>query len=90
MCIVIQTSPIPTATVSTRGDSCLAISAPGAENHVMPSLPWPCRTRHLPLPQECYATGMHHHAWLIQNLPVLILRGHQRILRSLVILGIKC
>jgi hypothetical protein len=32
--------------------------------------------------------GMHHPAWLILNLLVLILRGHQRILCSLVMLGI--
>lgn len=89
MYIIIQTSLIhTTAVVGTHGDPSLADSIPGAENHVMLSLPWLCRTQHLPLPQECHAYRLIPPCLVDLNLAVLILRGHQRILYSLVILGL--
>lgn len=88
MYIIVQTSLIPTAVVSTHGDPSLADSVPGAENHVMLSLPCHAGLSTCLYHRSAMLTGMYLHAWLILNLPVLILRGHQRILYSLVILGI--
>lgn len=64
------------------------------------TIPWPCRTQHLPLPQDAYRmpqdayrmpTGclQAYTSMLVDlDLAVLILRGHQRTLYSLVILGL--